>query len=149
MAGTKTAWAELELAPTVTRDEHFLAEKIHDGDDALKVLHTHYDPYTKEEERAVRNKIDRRMVLLMLAINGIQFIDKTVRTQHEPPGSWTGWLTSVDDLRGGDVWHYHRGTTRRPGVQSVDQYLLHWISDRSVPDQSSDATLPHWEIPYH
>lgn len=55
-----------------------LAGKIHDGDDALQILHTHYEPYTAEEELAVKRKIDRRLVPLMLLVNGIQFVDKMV-----------------------------------------------------------------------
>ncbi|KAJ5776379.1 MFS allantoate transporter [Penicillium nucicola] len=47
-----------------------------DGDDALAFLQTHHEEYSKEEERRVMRKVDIRMVLLMLIINGIQFIDK-------------------------------------------------------------------------
>lgn len=51
---------------------------IQDGDLALEVLHTRFEPYTKEEEKRVLRKIDIRLALLMLLINGIQFVDKLV-----------------------------------------------------------------------
>lgn len=63
---------EVDLSHLETGLEH----KVYDGDDALKILHTHFEPYTAVEERKVLRKIDRRMVLLMLIVNGIQFIDK-------------------------------------------------------------------------
>lgn len=77
--------AQLERADSNSNGH--LAEKIHDGDDALKILHTHYEPYTKEEELAVKRKIDRRLVPLMLLVNGIQFVDKMVGAifQSVPP----------------------------------------------------------------
>ncbi|KAJ5950077.1 hypothetical protein N7454_001661 [Penicillium verhagenii] len=53
-----------------------LALKIKDGDEALKILHEEFEPYTEEEEKRVRRKIDVRLVSLMLLVNGIQFIDK-------------------------------------------------------------------------
>ena len=53
-------------------------DKIQDGDLALKVLHTHFEPYTADEERRVLRKIDLRLALLMLLVNGIQFVDKLV-----------------------------------------------------------------------
>lgn len=65
---------ELEEVSTV----HHLDEKVFDGDVALQVLQTHYEPFTAEEEQAVRRKIDWRMCSLMLIINGIQFVDKNV-----------------------------------------------------------------------
>ncbi len=61
--------SEIEMSP-----EH----KVYDGDDALKILHTHFEPFTKEEEKKVLRKIDSRMVPLMLFVNGIQFLDKQV-----------------------------------------------------------------------
>ena len=53
---------------------------IDDGDDALKILHTHYEPSTKEEEKRLVRKIDLRLALLMLVVNGLQFVDKLVVT---------------------------------------------------------------------
>jgi len=57
------------------------AGDIQDGDLALQVLHTHFEPYTKDEEKRVLRKIDIRLALLMLLINGIQFVDKLVRKE--------------------------------------------------------------------
>jgi hypothetical protein len=54
------------------------ADEIQDGDLALKVLHTHFEPYTKDEEKRLLRKIDYRLALLMLLVNGIQFVDKLV-----------------------------------------------------------------------
>jgi len=53
---------------------------IQDGDLALQVLRTHFEPYTKDEERRLVRKIDIRLALLMLFVNGLQFVDKLVRT---------------------------------------------------------------------
>jgi hypothetical protein len=53
-------------------------EKVRDGDDALKILHTHYEPYTQDEEKRLLRKIDLRLALLMLVVNGLQFVDKLV-----------------------------------------------------------------------
>ena len=55
------------------------SENIQDGDDALKILHTHFEPYTKDEEKRLLRKIDLRLALLMLVVNGLQFVDKLVR----------------------------------------------------------------------
>ena len=52
--------------------------QIEDADDALKILHTHYEPFTPAEEKAVLRKIDIRLALLMTVVNGIQFVDKLV-----------------------------------------------------------------------
>lgn len=51
---------------------------IPDGDEALKILHTHFEPYTSAEEKHLVRKIDFRLALLMLFVNGIQFVDKLV-----------------------------------------------------------------------
>jgi hypothetical protein len=58
---------------------HELAEKVFDGDEALKVLHSEFEAYTAEEEKRVLRKIDRRMIIIMLLVNGLQFVDKSVR----------------------------------------------------------------------
>lgn len=55
-----------------------LSEKVVDGDVALTILQTHFDPFTPEEEKRVRRKIDLRMIILMLLVNGIQYVDKNV-----------------------------------------------------------------------
>lgn len=54
------------------------ADDVQDGDLALKILHTHFEPYTKEEEKRLLRKIDFRLALLMLFVNGLQFVDKLV-----------------------------------------------------------------------
>jgi hypothetical protein len=69
------------LTPTVSHvDEksHTLEAAVEDGDDALKILHSHYEPYTKAEEKRVLRKIDLRLVILMFIVNGTQFVDKLV-----------------------------------------------------------------------
>lgn len=55
---------------------------VQDGDIALNVLHSHFEPFTKEEEKKVLRKIDVRLALLMLLVNGIQFVDKLVRHSY-------------------------------------------------------------------
>jgi hypothetical protein len=52
---------------------------VEDGDLALNLLQSHFEPYTKEEEKKVLRKIDLRLALVMLFVNGIQFVDKLVR----------------------------------------------------------------------
>lgn len=47
------------------------------ADEGLTIL-SHYEPYTKEEEARVKRKIDFRLVILMLFINGLQYVDKIV-----------------------------------------------------------------------
>lgn len=71
----------IELERTHTDTETGLGQKVYDGDEALKVLHTHFEPYTEAEEKGVLRKIDLRMCLLMLVINGVQFVDKNVRLE--------------------------------------------------------------------
>jgi hypothetical protein len=66
--------AQIETSFSKTALDH----KVKDGDDALQILHAEFEPYTKEEEKRVLRKIDFRLVILMLIINGIQFVDKTV-----------------------------------------------------------------------
>lgn len=56
------------------------ADDVQDGDLALKILHTHFEPYTKQEEKRLLRKIDFRLALLMLFVNGLQFVDKLVNT---------------------------------------------------------------------
>lgn len=104
MADTKEIRRDIEiedLEATATQHSdnlHHLSEKVQHGDDALRVLHTHYEAFTPEEERKVLWKIDLRMVKtsnpssvqwpltphtqcgLMLVINGLQFIDKNTIT---------------------------------------------------------------------
>jgi hypothetical protein len=75
--------AEKNDAPEVEHQASFhktglLGLDVQDGDDALKVLHAEFEPYTKEEETRVLRKIDLRMIFLMLLVNGIQFVDKMV-----------------------------------------------------------------------
>ncbi len=77
MALGKTATQEVEMASPVDLEAitthaseiHHLNEKVFDGDDALKVLHTHYEPYSPAEEKALLRKIDWRMCSLMLIIS--------------------------------------------------------------------------------
>lgn len=77
-----TAIEHVETMQTDNQDHDFMDAKLRasvlDGDAALKLLHTHYEPYTKEEEKKVLRKIDLRLVVVMLVVNGIQFIDKQV-----------------------------------------------------------------------
>ncbi|KAI1622124.1 major facilitator superfamily domain-containing protein [Exophiala viscosa] len=57
------------------------SEDIQDGDLALKILHTHYEPFTPAEEKRLLRKIDFRLAVLMLFVNGIQFVDKLTISQ--------------------------------------------------------------------
>jgi hypothetical protein len=59
----------IETIPTQQSEIHHLNEKVFDGDEALKVLHTHYEPYSQAEEKRLLRKIDFRMCSLMLIIS--------------------------------------------------------------------------------
>ena len=73
------ARGDIELARTATDTEiHHLSEKVVDGDEALKVLQTHFESFTPEESKRVKWKIDWRLMPLMLVINGLQYVDKNV-----------------------------------------------------------------------
>ena len=101
MAIRKEAAEQVEMAPplddieavaTQESDMHHLNEKVHDGDDALKVLHTHYEPYTPAEEKRLLRKIDFRMCSLMLIISKC-FMTSYLVLLFTPPsafvdGSW-------------------------------------------------------------
>jgi ACS family allantoate permease-like MFS transporter len=69
--------------PPATRPA-VLADKLQDGDEALQILQTDFVEYTAKEERRVRWKIDLRLVTVMLMVNGIQFVDKLVRSVCGP-----------------------------------------------------------------
>ena len=79
----KEATSTIELEHGRKDDGARLDEKVVDGDDALKVLHGEFEPYTKEEEKRVLRKIDFRMIIVMLIINGLQFIDKNVSFSYD------------------------------------------------------------------
>jgi MFS transporter, ACS family, allantoate permease len=64
---------DIEAVATHQSEIHHLNEKVFDGDEALKVLHTHYEPYSPEEEKSLLRKIDYRMCILMLIISEIVF----------------------------------------------------------------------------
>lgn len=64
-----TSSRDIEVVATHESEIHHLNEKVFDGDDALKVLHTHYEPYSAEEEKGLLRKIDFRMCSLMLVIS--------------------------------------------------------------------------------
>jgi hypothetical protein len=60
---------DIEAVATHQSEIHHLNEKVFDGDEALRVLHTHYEPYSPEEEKGLLRKIDFRMCSLMLIIS--------------------------------------------------------------------------------
>jgi hypothetical protein len=60
---------DIEAIATHQSEVHHLNEKVFDGDEALKVLHTHYEPYSPAEEKSLLRKIDFRMCSLMLVIS--------------------------------------------------------------------------------
>ena len=115
-----------------------LDHKVKDGDEALQILHAEFEPYTKEEEKRVLRKIDLRLVILMLIINGLQFVDKTVFLKAT--------LIYIDHPYCSDVRYHHASTPRWSRLQPFDQYILHWIPRRAVSDKLFDATLSHWEV---
>jgi hypothetical protein len=86
-AGEKSTFTELDQRSDVSHEER--AEKgALDDDEALKVLHSHFEAYTEEEERQVVRKIDFRLIPIMLAVNALQLIDKNVRLlyhMHQQP----------------------------------------------------------------
>jgi len=122
---------------SVSHDEktHTLEGAVDDGDDALKVLHSHFEPYTKAEEKKVLRKIDLRLILLMFIVNGTQFVDKLV-------SSITGaYLTPLDNFPSCDIRYHQRSPSYRTGIQLVDQFILHWLFNRSISHELPDATF--------
>ncbi|CAK7202804.1 hypothetical protein SEUCBS139899_005531 [Sporothrix eucalyptigena] len=73
---TQTTELELAAATAVRLEVHRLSGKVAGNDEALEILGTNYVSFTKEEEAAVRRKIDWRLLPLMLLVNGLQFVDK-------------------------------------------------------------------------
>jgi len=64
---------------TIRYEESKLEQQnVANGDVAVRILHSHFEPHTKEEERRLLRKIDLRLASLMLVVNGIQFMDKLV-----------------------------------------------------------------------
>jgi hypothetical protein len=102
----KIGMSALQTEHSFPRDEPKIrAGEIEDGDLALKVLHTHFEPYTKDEEKRVLRKIDFRLASLMLLVNGIQFVDKLVSIyspfMHAP-------LTNFEDhISSRHLWPHH------------------------------------------
>jgi hypothetical protein len=92
----------------LARVETGTEKKVYDGDDALRILHTHFEPYNEEEENAVKKKIDRRLVPIMLIANGLQFLDKNVRITFSAVTGTSANVTS-DNIIGCHLW------TRRAG----------------------------------
>lgn len=78
VASEKAMANSLEERVSYTDEPKIRREDINDGDLALKVLHTNFEPYTAAEEKKLLRKIDIRLAFLMLFVNGIQFVDKLV-----------------------------------------------------------------------
>jgi hypothetical protein len=143
----KDAIAPIELERADTPYDIHLDHKVQDGDEALKILYGEYEPYTKEEEKRVLRKIDFRLIIVMLIINGLQFIDKNV--SPEVVRNVGTSLTSTDHLGSSYIWYHWRGTSRWTRIQLVDQHLLYWIPHRPVSYQSTHAALSNWQIHHH
>jgi hypothetical protein len=101
---------ELETVAT-TQTEAQYSQKVQDGDEALKILHEEFEPYTEEEEKRVLRKIDIRLVLLMLIVNGLQFVDKSVSTCTSESQNllYHKVLTIPDHHVGSHVWNHSTG----------------------------------------
>lgn len=123
-------------------------DDIEDGDLALKVLHTHFEPFSKEEEKRVLRKIDYRLASLMLIINGIQFVDKLVSLSIFSHLANTA-DQKTDYLSSCHIWPYHRGPSERAGIFTSHQHILHWLPGCTIPNQHSHATIPHRQIHHH
>jgi hypothetical protein len=122
-------------------------DDIEDGDLALKVLHTHFEPYSKEEEKRVLRKIDYRLASLMLLVNGIQFVDKLVIVSRFFPEHTQ--LTNIpDDIAGCNVWARYRSSSEGSRILAAHKHLLHRLPHCTIPNEYSYATIPNWEI-YH
>lgn len=76
---TKASGVEVERASVTDPScEEKMEVASRSGDEALKIMHTNFEPYTEEEEKAVQRKIDWRLIPLMLIVNALQLIDKNV-----------------------------------------------------------------------
>lgn len=58
--------------------EEVAEQKDQHGDEALKILGSHVELITEEEERKVLRKIDWRLIPVMMLVNSVQLIDKNV-----------------------------------------------------------------------
>ena len=126
-------------------EEHKLqSDDISDGDLALQVLHTHFEPYSDDEEKRVLRKIDFRLAALMLLVNGIQFVDKLVSS---PMSSGIYLLIIMTDNFSSCHVRSHQGSTpQRPGILSPYQHFLHWLPRSTIPNQHPHATIPDRQI---
>jgi len=124
------------------------ADEIQDGDLALQVLHTHFEPYTKDEEKRLLRKIDFRLALLMLFVNGIQFVDKLVSASSLCAPVYTVLTKWKDHLPSGYLWSRQGSSSEGPGILSLNQHLLHRLPSGAIPDKCSHAALPDWQIYY-
>jgi hypothetical protein len=107
------------------------------ADEGLTIL-SGYEPYTKEEEARVKRKIDFRLVILMLFINGLQYVDKMVFLSY----------ADIDNRIGSDIRDYQPGAACRTRIQHANQYILYWLPRRTVSHKLSYATLSDRQI-YH
>ena len=139
---------KLETVAT-TQTEAQYSQKVQDGDEVLKILHEEFEPYTEEEEKCVLRKIDVRRVLLMLIVNGLQFVDKSVSTSKSQNLLHNKVFTIPDHHVSSHVWNNYTGPPRGPRIQLGDQYLLYWIPYCPVSNQYTHASLSNGEIPRH
>jgi hypothetical protein len=126
------------MAPTVDDGWSKLDTSVSESslaDEGLTIL-SNNEPYTKEEESRVKRKIDFRLVILMLFINGLQYVDKMVFLSY----------TDIDNRICGDIRNHQPGATCRTRIQLVDKHLLHRLPCRSVSYKLSYATLPNRQI---
>jgi hypothetical protein len=105
---------KLETVAT-TQTEAQYSQKVQDGDEVLKILHEEFEPYTEEEEKCVLRKIDVRRVLLMLIVNGLQFVDKSVSTKSQNLLHHKV-LTIPDHHVSSHVWNHSTGPPRGPRI---------------------------------
>lgn len=144
----KTATPEHQEQKASSYESKIQSNDAQDGDLALTVLHTHFEPYTKDEEKRVLRKIDFRLALLMLFVNGIQFVDKLV--SNDSCTVLVDFLLTdqSDHLPGRHLWPYQGSPPQGSGVFAAPFNLLHRIPSRTVSHQYPHAALPYWQIYY-
>jgi hypothetical protein len=147
-APEKTAMHEHQEQNISCYESKIRPDDAQDGDLALTVLHTHFEPYTKDEEKRILRKIDFRLALLMLFVNGIQFVDKLVSNDSCTVLVYVLLTDQSDHLPGRHLRPYQGSPPQGSGVFADALNLLHRLPSRTIPNQCPHATLPYWQI-YH
>lgn len=130
----KTVMPEHEEQKVFCYESKIRSDDAQDGDLALTVLHTHFEPYTKDEEKRVLRKIDFRLALLMLFVNGIQFVDKLVSSDSCTVLMYLLLTDQSDHLSGRHLRPRQGNPPQGSGVFAAPLNFLHRLPSRTIPN---------------